>query len=109
MTTGAKIENLGVGMDSLRKYFQTIGGNIIRLRTGLNMSQEQFSIKAGIGKSTLQRMEKGDKCTLNNLLKIAHALDINPADLFLTRKDREEITYKTKLLIEKITEVLNLK
>jgi len=96
-------------MNQLSEIFDIVGGNIIRLRTGGGMSQEELAKKSGVGRSTIQSMERGEPCTVTHLYKIAEALDVSPADLFLTHKDREEITYKTKLLIEKITEVLNLK
>jgi len=91
------------------EVFRTIGGNIIRFRTGGGMSQEDLAKKSGVGRSTIQSMERGEPCTVTHLIKIAEALGVNPADLFLSPKDHKEITYKTKLLIEKITEVLNLK
>jgi len=109
MRNGAKGGSCGGNVGWIEDVFRTVGGNIIRLRTGGGMSQEKLADKAGIGKSTLQSIERGDPCTLLNLLKIAKILGINPADLFLTKKDLDEITYKTKLLIEKIMEVLNLK
>jgi len=109
MRNGAKGGAFGGNLGWIDDVFRTIGGNVIRLRTGGGMSQEKLADKAGVGKSTLQSIERGDPCTLLNLLKIAQVLAVNPADLFLTKKDRDEITYKTKLLVEKITEVLNLK
>jgi len=93
----------------LEEVFNIVGANIIRLRTGAGMSQKELGTRAGVGRSTILAIESGKRCNLTNLVKIADALEVNPADLFLTNKDREEITYKTKLLIEKITEVLNLK
>ena len=109
MRSGAEGGDFGGNVGWIDDVFRTIGGNVIRLRTGGGMSQEKLADKAGIGKSTIQSIERGDPCTLMNLLKIAKILRVNPADLFLTNKDREKITYKTKLLIEKITEALNLK
>ena len=96
-------------MYELKDVFNAIGGNIIRLRTGGGMSQEQLAENSGIGRSTIQSMERGEPCTLANLIKIATALGVSPADLFLTSKDRAEITYKTKLLCDKLGEVLKLR
>lgn len=96
-------------MAKIDDYFRIIGGNIIRFRTGAGLSQETLSKKSGIGRSTIQSMERGEPCTVIHLIKIADALGVSPADLFLSSGDHKEITYKTKLLIEKITEVLNLK
>lgn len=100
---------LGAKMENFQDVFNAIGGNIIRLRTGGDMSQEQLAEQSGIGRSTIQSIERGEPCTLANLIKIADALGVNPADLFLTNKDRAEITYKTKLLCDKLGEVLKLK
>jgi transcriptional regulator with XRE-family HTH domain len=96
-------------MEKIDEIFHTIGGNIIRLRTGGGMSQEQLAKTTGVGRSTIQSMESGDPCTLTNLVKIADALGVSPADLFLTNKDRDEITYKAKLLCDKLGAILNLK
>jgi len=93
----------------LHEIFSVVGANIIRLRTGAGMSQKELAAKAGAGRSTILAIESGKRCNLVNLIKIADALGINPADLFLTNKDREEITYKTKLLCDKLGAILNLK
>ena len=93
----------------LNEIFSVVGANIIRLRTGAGMSQKELAAKAGAGRSTILAIESGRQCNLTMLIKIAHALGVSPADLFLSPSDHKEITYKTKLLIEKITEVLNLK
>ena len=94
---------------TLSEFFNIVGANIIRLRTGAGMSQKELATKAGAGRSTILAIESGRRCNLTMLIKIACALGVSPADLFLTPSDHREITYKTKLLVEKITEVLNLK
>jgi len=96
-------------LKKLQQFFNIVGANIIRLRTGAGMSQKELATKAGVGRSTILAIESGRRCNLTMLIKIAGALDVSPADLFLSPSDHKEITYKTKLLIEKITEVLNLK
>jgi len=93
----------------LHEIFSVVGANIIRLRTGAGMSQKELAAKAGAGRSTILAIESGKRCNLANLVKIADALGVSPADLFLTNKDREEITYKTKLLCDKLGAILNLK
>jgi len=42
------------------------------------------------------------------LFKIAEALGEEPADLFLTEKDREDITYKTKVLFDRLSKFFDL-
>ena len=93
----------------LHEIFSVVGANIIRLRTGAGMSQKELAAKAGAGRSTILAIESGKRCNLANLVKIADALGVSPADLFLTNQDRDEITYKAKLLCDKLGEILNLK
>ena len=52
----------------------------------------------------MRSAEHGKEISLTNLIKIANALGLEPADLFISEKDREEITYKHKLLMDKISE-----
>jgi len=42
------------------------------------------------------------------LFKIAEALGLEPGDLFLTKKDREDITYKTKVLFDRLSKIFDL-
>jgi transcriptional regulator with XRE-family HTH domain len=100
---------LGGIVEKLNDVLTAIGYNIIRLRIGGGMSQDQLAEKSGIGRSTIQRMERGEPCTLDNLIRVAEVLGVNTADLFLTNADRAEITYKTKLLCDKLGTILNLK
>jgi len=86
------------------EYFRIIGDNIRRLRTESGMSQKELAKKAKVGNSAIQATEAGKEISLTNLIKIAKALGVEPPDLFITDKDREEITYKHKLLMEKISE-----
>jgi len=98
-----------LGLKRMRELFGIVGANIIRLRTGAGMSQKQLAFKAGVGRSTILAIESGTRCNLAILIKLADALGVSPADLFLSPGDHKEITYKTKVLLEKITDVLNLK
>lgn len=84
----------------LAKYFAIISINIKRLRGG--MSEEKLADKAGIARGTIQRLKKSKNISLENLIKIAEALEVSPADLFITDVDRGEITYKHKLLMDMV-------
>lgn len=93
----------------LAELFCTVGSNIIRLRAGKGMSQKELVEKSGVSRTTINLTEQGVPCSCTNLLKIAIALEVKPADLFLTDQDRREVTYKTKLLFDKLSELMNLK
>ena len=88
-------------------YLDVLAENIKRLRGRL--TQKELAKKAGIGKSTVNAIEQGRAISLEKLLKIAKALDVHPSDLFISEKDRKEIGYKHKLLIDKFTESLEKK
>ncbi|UCD07172.1 MAG: helix-turn-helix transcriptional regulator [Candidatus Aenigmatarchaeota archaeon] len=94
----------GKGEAALAKidYLKVLGENIKRIRLRKPMSQAELARKSGVGKSTLYAVEQGRPISIVKLLKIADALEIHPSDLFLSDKDREEVSYKHKLLIEKI-------
>ena len=85
---------------SIQNFLYIIGHNIKRLRG--SVSQDELAKKAGVSRSTIQAIERGKSVGLDKILKIAEALDINPADLFLTEEDRSEVTYKAKLFWEKL-------
>jgi hypothetical protein len=52
--------------------------------------------------------EQGKEISLRKLFKIAEALGIERGDLFLTEKDREDITYKTKVLFDRLSKMFDL-
>jgi transcriptional regulator with XRE-family HTH domain len=62
---------------------------------------------ACVSRSTIQVIEKSENISLVYLLKIAEALGIEPGDLFLTEKDREDITYKTKILFDRLSKMFD--
>ena len=73
------------------------------------ISQKDLTEKAGVSRHTIRNAESGNSINLTNLIKIADALGIHPADLFLTDDDRQEVTYKMKLLLQKMGEIFTLK
>lgn len=82
----------------ITSYLKVIGANIKRLRG--QMKQQDLAQKAGVSRTTLSNIENGKSIELDNLLKIAKALNVSPEDLFLTNKDRDEVSYRTKLIVE---------
>lgn len=86
--------------------YATIGNNIMRLRGG--MSQEELAKKARVSRSTIQAIEAGKPISLENLLKIASVLNIEPSDLFISDITRSEITYKHKILLDLILKSLGI-
>jgi transcriptional regulator with XRE-family HTH domain len=51
------------------------------LRRGRRWSQEQLAVYAGLGLSTVRRLEDGGEVRLSSLRKIAKALDTDPLSL----------------------------
>ena len=88
-------------------YLDVLAENIKRLRG--RITQKELAKKAGVGKSTVNAIEQGRAISLEKLIKIANALKVHPSDLFISEKDRIEISYKHKLLIDKFTESLEKK
>jgi transcriptional regulator with XRE-family HTH domain len=60
----------------------TLGARLRTRRTELGLSQEGLAHKAGLHWTFVGQVERGQRnISLHNLLKLAHALDIDPADL----------------------------
>ena len=92
-----------------QKHLTIVGNNVKELRLRRGLIQEDLAKKANVSRSTIQAIEKGKNIELEHILRIAEALDVNPADLFLTEKDRNEVTYKAKLFWENLTRIKDLK
>ena len=86
--------------DRVNLVLKVVGENIRRLRG--KVTQVGLARKARVSRSTLQKAENGVSVEFDNIIRIAQALGKNPADLFLTDEDRQEVTYKTKLIMEKL-------
>ena len=91
----------------LSDIYAGIGKNVLRQRGP--MTQLELAEKAGVSRSTIENIEKGIGCSLENLIKVAAGLGIKPADLFISDADRKEVTYMAVLLMEKIKESLTIK
>jgi len=94
--------------DELSKinYLKIIAENIIRLRG--RVSQDSLAKKARISRSTIRAIEEARAISLENLIKIAKALNVSPADLFISGDEFQRITYKSKLLLDLIEKGINL-
>ena len=90
------------------EYLGTISENIKLFRAGLGITQKELASKAGVGLSTAASAEKGEEISLKNLIKLAEALEIELADLFISEKDRERVNYKLKLFVDKLAETFDL-
>ncbi len=82
----------------VKALLKIAGINIIRKRGQL--SQQALADKAGVSRSTIVKIEAGKNISLENLLKIAKALGVEPGDLFLSDDEKIEVTYKFKKLID---------
>lgn len=94
-------------MERLQGVYAAIAANIIRLRG--KMSQESLGKKAGISRSTIEKLESGKGCNLENLIKIADALGVKPEDLFISAEDRQRVSYMHVKLMDRLAESLDIK
>lgn len=73
-------------MLTLRKAAKKLGRRLKELRTEKGLSQESFALQAGLGRAYYWRLESGQiNVTLETLVRIAGALDIELHDLFVVR------------------------
>jgi len=63
--------------------------------------------QTGVALSTLQRIGRGGNLTLENLLKIARELKIDPSTLFVSPEKKGEITGLQKKFCEDMNEFFN--
>jgi len=62
--------------ENLRKLF---GHNIRRLRSERGLTQADLALKAGLNRSYLGNVERGQRnISLDNIAKVAHALAVSP-------------------------------
>lgn len=91
-----KTSNGGLGW--VGRYVAIVAENIRRKRG--TMTQQELADKAGVSRTVVQRAESGKSIELESLLKIAHALKVEPSDLCLTESDHEEFNAKVKRLVD---------
>ena len=85
----------------LLKVLQVISENVVRLR-GKTMTQKGLAKKARVSKETIIAAENNKAISLDSLIKIADALGVPAADLFITNEIRAEVTWKFKMLMDKV-------
>ena len=86
--------------EEVSRAYLVIGKNISKARGGMHKSE--LAKKAGVSRQTLAAIEEGKPISLENLIKIAKALEIHPSDLFISDKDTKQISYMHKLFMEKL-------
>jgi transcriptional regulator with XRE-family HTH domain len=64
------------------KALKTFGERVRSLRHGLGLSQEALADRAGLHWTFIGQVERGQRnLSLHNILKIAAALSVDPAEL----------------------------
>ncbi len=62
---------------------EQFGNNVKKYRLKLNLSQEQLALKAGLDRTYIGGIERGERnISLNNIKKISLALEIKISKLF---------------------------
>lgn len=75
-------------MDSIEKKF---GLRVRELRQIKGLSQEDLAFKAGVHRTYLGGIERGERNpALKNIANIAKALDVSLSELFLLEKARKD-------------------
>jgi transcriptional regulator with XRE-family HTH domain len=82
---------------------QELGRRIAQLRIDSNYTQEYLAERAGVGKRTLERLEKGKQVQTSSLVRVLRSLgqldvlegllpaaDIRPMDLLRLKKNRRQ-------------------
>jgi len=66
-------------MSTLKQF----GDNVKKYRLKINLSQEQLALKAGLDRTYIGGVERGERnISLNNIKKISIALEIKISKLF---------------------------
>ena len=61
---------------------EILGFNLRRLRTSVGISQEELAERAGLHRTYVSSIERGQRnVSLENIFRIADALDTTPAEL----------------------------
>ncbi len=67
------------------------GKNVRRLRERLGFSQEELADRAGLHRTYVGSVERGERnISLENIVAIARALDVSPADLVMAIPTRQK-------------------
>jgi transcriptional regulator with XRE-family HTH domain len=73
-------------MDSYRAVLKEVAARARRLRLLQNLKQDEVAERAGVGVMTVKRFEQTGRASIENVLRIAHALraDAGFEELFKT-------------------------
>lgn len=72
----------------------TIGNFIKHHRLNQNKTQDQVSVEAGISRSTLSLLERGEKVTFSSLIQVLRVLDLlHIMDIFQISNEISPIDY----------------
>jgi len=86
-------------MDDIEKLKTLLRNNIREQRKILNMSQLKLSNEAGLALSYTADIENGNKTpSLKSLCKIAKALRVQPHQLMMDSKDRNDFDKYSKVI-----------
>lgn len=91
-----KASETGAGW--VARYVNIVALNIRKKRG--SMTQQELADKAQVSRTVVQRAESGKSIEFDNLLRIAYALGVEPGDLCLTEKERQEFSSKVKRLVD---------
>ncbi|MEK6647614.1 MAG: helix-turn-helix transcriptional regulator [Candidatus Firestonebacteria bacterium] len=86
-------------MNKFNELYKLLGNRIKYLRTEQNLTQEKLSEKTNLHNSYIGLIERGNKSpSLDTLQKIANALNVSLADLFIEESIRENKNRKHREL-----------
>lgn len=69
-------------------YFNILGANVRALRIERNLTQEQLADLCDLHRTYVGAIERGDRnVSLKNIVIIAQALNVEPSELLLYKKE----------------------
>lgn len=72
-------------------YFNILGANVRALRTERKLTQEQLADLCDLHRTYVGAIERGDRnVSLKNIVIIAQALNVEPSELLLYKKELKE-------------------
>jgi transcriptional regulator with XRE-family HTH domain len=70
---------------------ESFGWNVRQLRKAQNLSQEELAEKAGLHRTYIGSVERGERnISLENILALARALNVSLVDLFRGIRTKDE-------------------
>lgn len=61
--------------------------NVQRIRNERGMTVQQLADASGLPKRTIEEIMRRDKCTVDNAIKLAKALDVTLDELCITKEE----------------------